>query len=484
MSETTDPSGSEPDLAPDAEDEQDVVGFGQGQPADPAPILVSIAPAARQARLTVAFRAILAIPHYIVLFGLSAALSVVGFIGWWAALFTGQLPDWAFSFMTGVLRWWTRVHGYLHLLTDQYPPFDLEDADYPIRLVTKPTRLNRLAVLFRIILVLPAWVLTVLVVVGGAIIGPVAWLITLVAGRLPVPLHQAFGAVLRFQIRTNGYYYLLTPEYPRGLFGDRPDPGAAEVTGLETAAGDLEPEPDGLPAGQEPALAPDAVSAEPVTQVPDLAPDAAPAAPDTSATEPVPDASPGELAADEQENGETATADLATQTPSAPAAVSWRLTVAGAARGLIILAIVLGVGAYTASIVLSLTLGSTVTRAQARANLNRSAKTLEVTVGKLQTKVPSCGSNVSCVTAIDGKIASAFADFGSSIQDKGVPAQNSAEASALVSASNKVASDFRRLTAAKSVSQYQSIAAGLTLQDDVTRFEAAGARLQSSLSAH
>jgi hypothetical protein len=31
-----------------------------------------------------------------------------------------------FNFMVGVLRWQTRVFGYVLLMTEEYPPFSLE----------------------------------------------------------------------------------------------------------------------------------------------------------------------------------------------------------------------------------------------------------------------------------------------------------------------------------------------------------------------
>ena len=112
---------------------------------------------APQGRLTVGFRIILAIPQLIVLYFLFIALLFVVVIGWFAALFIGRLPDWAHSFISGVVRWSTRVGAYLLLLTDRYPPFSLDDVDYPARpMLPEPGPLNRVAVLFRIILFVPA----------------------------------------------------------------------------------------------------------------------------------------------------------------------------------------------------------------------------------------------------------------------------------------------------------------------------------------
>jgi hypothetical protein len=68
----------------------------------------------------------LAIPHFIVLFFLNLAAIVVALIAWFAILFTGRYPRWAFDFVVGVMRWHNRVIGYaLALVTDRYPPFRL-----------------------------------------------------------------------------------------------------------------------------------------------------------------------------------------------------------------------------------------------------------------------------------------------------------------------------------------------------------------------
>ena len=54
-------------------------------------------------------------------------------IGWFAALFTGRLPQWAHTFLGGVVRWYTRSGAYMFLLTDRYPPFSFDDVEYPVR---------------------------------------------------------------------------------------------------------------------------------------------------------------------------------------------------------------------------------------------------------------------------------------------------------------------------------------------------------------
>src|ERR1035438_8710452 len=182
-------------------------------------------------RLTVLVRIVLAIPHLIVLYALGIATEVVALISWFAALFTGRVPIGLADFMSGYLRWATRVYAYLFLLTDEYPPFELGDSDYPVHVAVRPGRLNRLAVLFRIILAIPAWLVASLLSYGlGTIAIFITWLIVLVSGTMPETLYGAIAAVVRYLTRFYGYSLLLTGTYPKGLFGD--EPGLAGSPGL------------------------------------------------------------------------------------------------------------------------------------------------------------------------------------------------------------------------------------------------------------
>jgi hypothetical protein len=207
-----------------------------GAPEPSAPVLVKFAGPARQDRWTVLLRAILAIPALVCLYFARYVAWVVLITGWFGALFTGRLPDYAASFLTGFQRWEVRAYAYLLLLTDTYPPFGLLDTDYPVSVTTSPGRLNRAAVLFRLVLVFPAWVVATILWYGlGPILMIPVWLIVLVRGRMPRPLYEAIAACLRYWARMKGYWYLLTDVYPDGLFGDPAVPalgGAAPAPGV------------------------------------------------------------------------------------------------------------------------------------------------------------------------------------------------------------------------------------------------------------
>ena len=124
-----------------------------------APPALLIERVQRRGRLSVAFRLLLVLPQAIALYVLSLVGAVVVVLGWFAALALGRLPEPFARYLCHVTRYATRVNAYLFLLTDRYPPFRLSAEDYPVRVALAPGRLNRLAVLFRLILVIPASIL-------------------------------------------------------------------------------------------------------------------------------------------------------------------------------------------------------------------------------------------------------------------------------------------------------------------------------------
>jgi len=184
-----------------------------------------------QRRWTVLPRLMLAIPHLVMLFFLSIALIVPLAIGWFAALVLGRLPGWAHQFISNYLCWYARVTGYLMLLTDRYPPFGFASSDYPVRITLGEQRaLNRAAVLFRIILIIPVYIVSALLSNGVWLLSLVTWVAELVLGRIPVVLFEANAAVLRYGVRSQAYGYMLTSAYPKKLFGDGPTTGARPTT--------------------------------------------------------------------------------------------------------------------------------------------------------------------------------------------------------------------------------------------------------------
>jgi hypothetical protein len=85
-----------------------------------------VAPAAARDRLSVAFRVILAIPHFIVLAFVLLGWFITSVIAWVGILLTGHYPEGVYSFGVGAMRWLLRVEAYMLLLVDDYPPFSFD----------------------------------------------------------------------------------------------------------------------------------------------------------------------------------------------------------------------------------------------------------------------------------------------------------------------------------------------------------------------
>jgi Domain of unknown function (DUF4389) len=194
---------------------------------------------------------LLAIPHFIVLFFLWIAFTVVSVTAFFAILFTGRYPRGLFEFNVGVLRWTWRVgfYSYSALATDKYPPFTLRDVpDYPARLeVEYPESLSRGLVLVKWwLLALPHY-LVIGVFVGGAWAGAgidrlygggglvgllvlFAGIMLLFTGRYPTPLCDFVLGMNRWAFRVAVYATLMTDVYPPfrlDMGGTEPPTGTA-----------------------------------------------------------------------------------------------------------------------------------------------------------------------------------------------------------------------------------------------------------------
>lgn len=152
-----------------------------------APAAARHPPPGPQRRLTVFFRLPLLVPHFVVLFFLHIAAWFATIATWFAALATARVPDPLYRFLAGYLGWATRVDAEAMLLVDRYPPFALHAPGYPVRVEVTGDRLNRLAVLFRLILLIPALIVQALASSGWWVLGLIWWLIVLVMGRVPQP---------------------------------------------------------------------------------------------------------------------------------------------------------------------------------------------------------------------------------------------------------------------------------------------------------
>ncbi len=78
-------------------------------------------------------------------------------------------------------------------------------------------RRRRLAVLVRILLVVPQYIVVSMWSLLGVPAVAIAWLALLIEGRLPSWLHRFLAAFLRYQGQVTAWFYLLSAHYPDPL---------------------------------------------------------------------------------------------------------------------------------------------------------------------------------------------------------------------------------------------------------------------------
>lgn len=208
------------------------------------PVRVDVTPQyVERNTLSVAFRIILAIPHFILVggpgfgvgFHLGAASGsdaahssrdaggsngVLGLVAlccavlsWFAILFTGRHPRGLWNLARFYMRWRANAVAYAALLRDEYPPFG--EGPYPVEFeVEYPGTRDRWSVLLRLVLVIPHAIVLFFLDVAWLFTTIAAWLAILFTGRFPVALYRFGVGMMRWTLRVESYVLLLRDEYP------------------------------------------------------------------------------------------------------------------------------------------------------------------------------------------------------------------------------------------------------------------------------
>src|SRR4051794_12657784 len=99
---------------------------------NPHPVRLVVEDDYRRSRLTVFFRLLLAIPHFIWFFLWTVWVVITGFVNWLISIFTGRPPSWFHGVMCGYVRYQAHLAAYLSLVADPYPGFMGEAGTYPV----------------------------------------------------------------------------------------------------------------------------------------------------------------------------------------------------------------------------------------------------------------------------------------------------------------------------------------------------------------
>jgi hypothetical protein len=181
------------------------------------PIVYDQSPPTERSRLTVFFRLLLLIPHFVWVFFYGLATYIVVFIAWFAILFTGKYPAGMYEFVAGFLRYYTRLTAYGYLVVDTYPPFDSgEHPEYPVRLKIDPpqAKYSRLKVFFRFILAIPVFIFIYVLSIWLEVVAIAIWFVAVIMGKTPPGLTEAMRFPMSYTARGTGYSLLLTDKYP------------------------------------------------------------------------------------------------------------------------------------------------------------------------------------------------------------------------------------------------------------------------------
>ncbi|MDQ3672559.1 MAG: DUF4389 domain-containing protein [Actinomycetota bacterium] len=190
----------------------------------------------RRSRLTVLFRLVLALPHFVWLTLWGTAASIASFVLWLAVLIEGKAPESLHDFVAGYLRYATQLGAYVVLAADPYPGFRGRPG-YPVDVeIDPPSPQSRLSGLIRLVLALPAillaaalgagftwgasgglYVLFFALVTSSGVAGVaavLAWFAILALGRAPRGLRDLTAYALGYGAQTGAYALLLTGRYP------------------------------------------------------------------------------------------------------------------------------------------------------------------------------------------------------------------------------------------------------------------------------
>lgn len=181
------------------------------------PVAYKQHPPVERNRLTVFFRLFCAIPHLIVgsIYAIGAFFAV--FVAWFAILITGRYPQGLYTFVAGVLHFYTRTIGYLYLLTDEFPSFGLSaEPEYPVAIsIPAPkAEYNRVLTLFRAVLYIPVYIIAYVFALWLFAVVVVIWFAAVITGRTAPALTEAVRMPMAYTMRSYAYLCLVVEDFP------------------------------------------------------------------------------------------------------------------------------------------------------------------------------------------------------------------------------------------------------------------------------
>ncbi len=235
-------------------------------------------------------RAILAIPHILILMIMSIGLAVWFILGWIPILILGRQPGFVVSFLSEFIHRSNRIYGYVgFLLPGGYPPLG-PGSPSPVntRIDVAGRRLSRLwgipiiGFYARLFVLIPHMIVLAILSIVVYLSEFILWIPILVMGRYPNAFVSLYARYLGYSSRVQAYALLLPVPYPPfsfSLSSPAPDEPAWGTPAAFAPAPSRQTWPATPPAAPTAPAAPPATA--PATSWPPAA--AAPAAPPAAA---------------------------------------------------------------------------------------------------------------------------------------------------------------------------------------------------------
>jgi hypothetical protein len=200
------PEGTPPGTAP--------LATPQAEPS-PHPIRLVVYDDLKRSRLTVFFRLLLLIPHLIWQYPWSIVIWFCVIVNWFVVLIRGGTPEDMHHLLARALRYRTHFLAYTFLVSNPYPPFFGRLGSHPVDLeIDGPEPQRRVVTFFRLILAIPAFVVSYVFIFVMLFVAFIGWFIALVIGRMPKGMRDLSAYCLRYEAQTFGYLMILTDRYP------------------------------------------------------------------------------------------------------------------------------------------------------------------------------------------------------------------------------------------------------------------------------
>ena len=212
------------------------------------PIDLQLPEPVTQSRVSAFFRGLLALPallltailggapyyvraknHHTAEASVGGLLTVAAFLGWFASLVRGEMPNGLRDAQVFVHGYRAQANAYFLLLTPRYPNSDPSTmlaalpspAVHPVHLVGEADdlRRSRVTVFFRFFLAIPHLIWLALWSIAAFVVAIVQWFVTLFTGTPNRALHNFLSHFVRYELHVYAFLFLTANPFP-GFVGD------------------------------------------------------------------------------------------------------------------------------------------------------------------------------------------------------------------------------------------------------------------------